>query len=349
MRYTDKVEEKGFISKEKILKYVSEEDIFKLVFGYKPVEYEYVTSPFREDTRPGCWFSRDYDTGKLRFVDFGNSEIINGVNMINIDCFDAVMIYYDLPNFYKALEFIYDKLIVNKNLSEINKPKKIKRVTKGNVIIEADTRPFNKIDARFWSSYGISSDNLIEDKVFAIKRFYLYNTRRGDIVKRVGNLSYIFTDFDNGKKKIYMPLKKQKRFITNLTANDIGGIKQIPNHGKLLVISKSYKDYRVLKNHNVTNIWFQNEGMIPSNKILINLAMRFDNIIIFFDNDEPGIKASKKLVAKINTMFPEKAKTLHLPIEWFNQYRVKDPSDVYKKMGKKNLIKFIDDNKIYTQ
>ena len=42
-------EKRGFIDKDDILKYVSEEDIFELVFGFKPKEFDYVTSPFRND------------------------------------------------------------------------------------------------------------------------------------------------------------------------------------------------------------------------------------------------------------------------------------------------------------
>ena len=46
------VKNKGFIDKDEILKYVSEEDIFELIFGFKPVEYERIVSPFREDNIP---------------------------------------------------------------------------------------------------------------------------------------------------------------------------------------------------------------------------------------------------------------------------------------------------------
>ena len=65
--------ERGFINKKKILEYVSEEQIFELVFGFEPVECEYVESPFRDDRNPGCWFQY-CPSGKLRFVDFANSS-----------------------------------------------------------------------------------------------------------------------------------------------------------------------------------------------------------------------------------------------------------------------------------
>ena len=52
---TDDIEVKKFLDKDKILEIVSEEDIFEMIFGFKPKEFDYVTSPFRQDNKPGCW------------------------------------------------------------------------------------------------------------------------------------------------------------------------------------------------------------------------------------------------------------------------------------------------------
>lgn len=333
--------EKGFISKEKILQYVSEEDIFKLVFGYKPVEYQYVTSPFRNDTRPGCWFHVDATTNKLRFNDFGNNEIINGIKMINIDCFDAVQVYFKLPNFYKTLEFIKEQLIDNRNIKNNIVVKKPKVIIKKEVIINIDIKNFTLKDQRYWSKYGITKQQLLDDKVFSVKKYKLLNSKYGDILKRVNTLCYSFNNFDNNRKKLYFPLNKgNKRFITNCKADDIGEINYLPNYGDKLIISKSYKDCRVLRNHNLNCIWFQNEGMIPDISLLYNLCKRFTNIIIFFDNDETGIKASIKIADIINNYFPGKAKSLYLP-EYLCSKSITDPSDMYFKMGQKHLKNFI--------
>jgi len=97
--------ERGFINKDKVLEYVSESQIFELVFGYEPIVHQYVLSPFRSDITPGCWF--EYSSrGELKFIDFANNNTINGIRMSNIDCFSAVQVYYELGNFYKTLEFI---------------------------------------------------------------------------------------------------------------------------------------------------------------------------------------------------------------------------------------------------
>ena len=61
-----------------ILAYVNELDIFEYVFGFRPREFEdYIASPFRDDSSPGCWFSTTLD-GKLKFIDWGSQRLIKG-------------------------------------------------------------------------------------------------------------------------------------------------------------------------------------------------------------------------------------------------------------------------------
>ena len=111
---TDDIEVKKFLDKDKILEIVSEEDIFEMIFGFKPKEFDYVTSPFRQDNKPGCWV---IVTGKLKFIDWASDYYVNGVKMVSMDCFDAVKLYYQLPNFYDTLHFIYNHLIQGKEIT----------------------------------------------------------------------------------------------------------------------------------------------------------------------------------------------------------------------------------------
>jgi hypothetical protein len=349
-RTTDRISESGFINKDKILEYVSQEDIFQLVFGFKPVEFEYITSPFRADESPGCWFELDFNTNKLRFTDFADTRVINRVKMSNIDCFDAVMVYFQLPNFYKTLEFIKDKLIDGKEIKHDIVHKIYTRpalVKKKRVKILMNTRDFYTTDRNFWSfKYLISKDNLIEDKVFPIKRFKLFDTKTGDHMFTTNDLAYAFTDFESGNKKIYRPKQKgSKRFITNCTAEDVGGMRTPVIAGRLLIITKSYKDFRVLKNLGLNVRWLQNEGMFPKGDAFWSLLENFDKIIVLFDNDAAGIKAAIDLVDLIN--FPERrrASYLHLPIDLL-PLGISDPSDLVYKRDETQLINFLKSNKV---
>lgn len=347
---TDDVEESGFINKDKILEYVTEEDIFELVFDFKPVEFDYVVSPFREDVNPGCWFEYAPNSGKLRFTDFGDNRVIRGVKMKNIDCFDAVMVHFNLSNFYRTLDFIKNKLIDGKNIkNDIVKKHVVRRKLekKKKVEILVKTRTFNNKDRAFWFlRYGMTKIDLIKDGVFPIQSFKLTNTKSGDHFFNTQDASYVYTEFVSGKKKIYRPFKKgSKRFVTNCGANDIGGMRSSVKAGRLLLITKSYKDYGVLKSFGLNVRWLQNESVTPDSDEFWNLIQSFDKIIVFYDNDNAGITGAKKLQDYINFKYPNKSSYVHLP-ENLNPLGISDPSDLVHKKNKEELVKFLKSNKI---
>ena len=103
---SDTIDRRGFISKESILSLITQEEIFELVFKFKPEEFNYVVSPLRNDDVPGCWFSYHY-TGTLYFIDFGSKRP-------HSDCFNIVQDYFKFPNFYLTLEYIHKTLIQGK-------------------------------------------------------------------------------------------------------------------------------------------------------------------------------------------------------------------------------------------
>lgn len=333
--------EASYIDKEYILNYVSEEDIFSLVFGFIPEEHQYVTSPFREDKNPNCWF--EFYDGKLRFVDFANHSIINGVRMNNIDCFNAVKVFYGLPNFYQVLDFIQEKLIKGKDVVEKSVKKQVINNTpnKNSTNIFFKSRSFNNFDKKFWGSYYITKKNLIEDKVFAVESFNIVNN--DSLTYTPYDICYCYTDFENNHKKIYRPYNK-KRFLTNCTKNDIGNIKNLIPYERLY-ITKSYKDCRVLRNLNLNCIWFQNEGMIPEDDVLLPVLNKVNDIVIWFDNDEAGLSAGKIVNDKILKL-GKKTKNIHLPISLLNE-GIKDPSDLIKYRGVNDIIEFLKSKKLW--
>ena len=107
------MEIRGYIDKEKILNLVTEEQIFSLVFGYEPEEFDRVVAPYRQDNNPGCWFERDINN-KLCLRDFAYGKK-------PLDCFETVKITYGLDNFYSVLEFIHKHLIQGKKLKPLEK------------------------------------------------------------------------------------------------------------------------------------------------------------------------------------------------------------------------------------
>lgn len=312
---------RGYISKDLILQQVTQEEIFSLVFNFIPQEFDYVVSPLRQDKEPGCWFT--YHTNNiLYFIDFGNTRT-------HSDCFNLVQDYFKIPNFYLTLEYIYQTLIQGKNRELLPTVKEATvKTEKKEVKIIIEARPFSMVDKSFWwNKYEISKKNLIEDKIFPTTKVYLLNTKTGSHIVNCDQKTYSYLGFKESRKKVYFPTREgKKRFLTNCTKDDIGGIDSLVISGRELIITKSYKDYRVLKNLGKNVVWFQNEGMVPNVLILYSLVRRFVNVIVWFDNDLPGMIASEKIKNIINQEFPGKAKNLWLP-EKALEFGVKDPSD----------------------
>lgn len=316
-----------------ILSLITEEDIFKLVFKEIPISF--VTSPFREDKNPGCFFQRDLQ-GRLRFVDFGDSRVIKGKKMNFLDCFDAVQIYYDLFDFYRTLEFIYDKCIKGKELIENRREELKTSIIRDKKRILIQPRNFIQQDEIFWTRFQISKKNLTEDMVIPVSKVRILSSRKETSNIDCYFITYAYTEFEKEHKKIYFPYGST-RFISTCTQNDIGSVKHILYEKDYLLITKSYKDCRILRNLSVNSVWFQNEGMIPEDKILISLINPFIKIFIFFDNDKAGINASNNLKQKILSLFEIEVIQIFLP----SSDGIKDSGEAVEKLGVDYLTKFL--------
>jgi hypothetical protein len=333
----------GFVDATKILQYVTQEQVYELALGYQPKEYDYIKAPYRVDEEAGCWFEFD-DGGKLMFKDFAYGKR-------PLDCFDLVQIMFNLPNFYQTLLFVKKALIDGKDITAQIKhveASSSRRKVKG-VNIFMQTRDFSSRDKVFWQKYQISKAHLIEDRVFAVSRAKLVykDKKKEPVAFNIQDICYAYTDFDTGHKKLYRPTQEGKlKFLTNCTQDDIGGYNSLIPCGRQLIITKSYKDYRVLKNQKLNVIWFQNEGMYPNLGTLKELCSRFESILVFYDNDAPGIRASQDLV-DVLSQFSKNVWQRHIPLPLLKE-GITDPSDFIHRKGRENLVAFLRQNKIIT-
>jgi len=319
-----------YISEQELLKVFSQEQIFELVFNFKPYQGQRVTSPIREDNNPNCFFRWYKD--RLYFIDFGSQIFIDNKIKTAFNCFEIVQYFYNLKSYFHTLLFIKNRL---DNIQlEFFFPAKNENNNTSSIFIE--TRPFDIRDKNFWSKYQISSNNLIEDNVKAVSKFTISN-KKGINTNIVQGLCYAYTDFEDNRLKLYRPFNKRLRFLSTCTKNDIGGIKNINYQKNYILITKSYKDYRVLKNQNTNVIWFQNEGMFPNKEILQTILNPFNQVFIFFDNDRQGNIASLRLKEYINSFLNTPTNTLQLT-------HSKDPAEFIHRYGKVQLLHFLTTN-----
>jgi hypothetical protein len=285
------------LSKELILSQISESRIWKVSLGFEPNEKDCITSPYRKDSSPGCRFSTS-ENGLLVLTDGAAiGSKVNGVSIFKVDCFQSLQILNNIP-----LNLVLSKLQESiNNASDINLGAIIKttiiatnkKKKKESSILYYWERPWNKWDKEYWSPYGITRQQLNDDFIFPINAWGLKKDGDSEWKKYICSnwCSYVLNDESWGQKvKIYQPFSKSMRFFGNVDNNCIGGLWDITDDDSDIIITKSYKDWRVLKNQGLNVIWFQNEGMLPDLELLAEYKHR--KFIILFDNDKAGIKAA---------------------------------------------------------
>ena len=307
------------LTKEEIFLKVNQEEIFKHVFGNFQTG-EYIQSPFRNDDSPGCWIQ--WHNGKLYFTDFASST-----RTVNLDMIGVIQLKYNL-SFKEAIDFIANFRCSN----EPEYPKYNKVFSNTNsTLIEFCPKPFDDYHKTYWSQYEITSSQLIQDNIFATK---WYKIKDSIFYPFPAETTYAIS-YPMDEVKICRPKVKANKWFTNTTKNTIGGTKSLPFLDKNLIISKSYKDWRVLTNLGFNVIYFQNEGMFPDMENLDIYIRMFDNVYVLFDNDKTGIEASKKLTDYINSEYSDKSQSLLLPTTQ------KDPADAIKEGNKEQLINYL--------
>lgn len=332
------------LSIQEVFQLIPQEEIFG-VFLKEPIIVDggctKYTAPYRNDENPGCFFS--YNGDELRFVDFasGSSHVSeNAIGFIS-KCTGL--------NYYESISFIVKYFNLGSVIScKANKGDTIKKINLNQYddTIRYAVRKWDMRDKKFWfDRYEIKSEQLIFDKVYPISCYGSNSKKTGEpYLITPFDIAYAITDFPSGNVKIYRPYSKDYKWLTNCNQNDVGGITHLSDRNDQIIVTKSYKDYRVLTNIGLKCIWLQNEGMVPLSSILKEISKKTDKIVIWFDNDPVGQAAIKKVVEK----FKEYHKNVHglfLPPILLNE-GIKDPSDLIDKKSLNELKEFCSNRKL---
>jgi hypothetical protein len=160
----------------------------------------------------------------------------------------------------------------------------------------------------YWEQYGISKATLNKYQVMAISHFWIDG-------KRITPYGVTFAyNFGNKKYKILQPDSAFK-WISNCSVEILQGYAQLPETGDLLIITSSLKDVMVLNELGYTAVAPQAESSIIPNKVLKKLKGRFKKIILYYNNDDAGLRSMDKY------NLPQIHNPMGLP---------KDPSDIVK-------------------
>lgn len=315
------------ISKELILSRFSEEQLMEY-YLHLPVRRGLFRSPLRRDKQPTCSFYRN-NSGTLIFKDFATGQHLNVFGVVQ-EIFKC--------DYHEALRIIANDMGIvrdrelHRNPGKINEsPTKItdKEMSK----IQVEVQDFTDLELKWWGKYGITLNILKKFNVYSCKHVFL----NGNLLAKSQQHCPIFGYY--GKKyqgielwRCYFPKRTSFRFITNWPSKKIQGYDQLPKEGKLLVITKSMKDCMTLYSCGISAIAPNSENLFVSDNMLNELKSRFKYVVVFYDNDRPGLHN----MARIRREHPE---LVYISIP--KQYGSKDISDFYKDHGRKETLNLI--------
>ena len=315
------------ITKELILSKFSEEQLMEY-YLHIPVKKGLFRSPLRRDKQPTCSFYRN-KSGTLIFKDFATGQHLN--------IFDVVQSIFRC-DYFESLRIIANDFgivrdsALRKNPGKINlNPIKIKdkEISK----IQIEVQEFTDSELRWWGKYGISKDILKRFNVYSCKYVFLNDQLFAESQQHCPIFGYYGKKYQGLELwRCYFPKRTSFRFITNWPSKKIQGYDQLPKKGKLLVITKSMKDSMCLYSCGITACAPNSENLFIPDKVLEDLKNRFENIVVLYDNDRPGLYN----MAKIRKEHPELT-YVFIP----KKYGSKDISDFYKDHGRKETLNLI--------
>lgn len=293
-------------------------------------------SPLRVDNHPS--FSIYLTNGNhIAWKDHANKE--RGGLM------DLLCRYWDCT-FNQAVAKICDLLIEKKDITI--KPRQIKTLTRKETDaltkIEVKVRPWQQYDYDYWASYGIEKQWLKYAEIYPIShKIITKKDKETGKSKRYifscHKFCYAFVERKDGRLslKIYSPFDKEHKWCSRMDASVWSLWTKIPQRGDNLIIGSSTKDcLNISCNLHIPAICMQGEGYTPKPQIINELKNRYNNIIVFYDNDytkedNPGRTDSLRLAEDYNL------KRVEIPAE----YEAKDPSDLFKKYGKEKYMEIM--------
>lgn len=294
------------VNLQELLSKLDDYDIYTYCIGNFKVG-KLMNSPLRSDDNiPSFAIFRNKE-GALMFKDHGTGESGNAITFLKL--------YKNITD-RNSLE--QELLKINNGINISNSVKNTyKHTTNYETDIGIVRQPFTFIDKQYWSQFHISIDTLKKFNVFSIK-YYLSNGIVKGIYKN-DNPMYAYKVY--GKFKIYRPLaSKYIKWRNNLTYDCVQGLKELPEFGNILIITKSLKDVMCLYEMGINAIAASSETTFIPTYLLENLKTKWKKIYLLYDRDKAGVKKARELSKEhnLNAFFVHK------------KFKSKDISDAIK-------------------
>jgi len=310
------------LCKRNILKQVSEYAIYNYyipVFKIGDISH----SPFREDLNPSFGiFIGKY--GDLTFNDFklGGGDCITFVALLEkVTRYSAMLI---INKIFKL------NLLPLKNTNTILPEFKTAKASLKNSNLKKKTKPKISIKLRDWNDNDkeyFSPLNYKKLQIYPIKFYWIDNQ-----LFNTDKLAYAFR-YDTNIYKIYQPNlnTKKGKWWTNIDSTiQWFGHTNLNYEKTLLYVCSSNKDASVLHQLGYNAIAPHTEAQMFSQEQYDYYSKYFDKIIIFYDNDDTGIKKATKF-----------SEVWDLDYIYLEDLDTKDPFEFIKQYGLNELNEFL--------
>lgn len=334
-----------WLTRDNIINKIGQEELYRF---YWPSLFQIggsVQKPYERDDHPSfSWF--ETNEGDIMWKDFSGNKS-GGFFELFLLCFpqysEKSMLVkinsdFNLNLQPKPTSFSTAKNVVSLPDTEIKLPvsDRKKHIVEIRVIIE----PFRDNDFDYWDIHGISESTLNMYNVHRAKQVWILNTKYSSQWRvfhtyREKDPMYVYIENET-ELQIYRPYAKIKsdKFRSSLQRTTVQGWNQLPETAERLFISSSRKD--VMNLYDCTKEYAIAPSGEHSYYSIIQKAeeikSRFKEIIIWFNNDDPGVEASINLQKLLGCRY------VNIPKGY-----PKDNSDFTKEYGKYKFIQFFNE------
>ena len=317
------------VTKDFILSKINQESIIHYYTGIEVNSKKLFLSPVRNDNKVTCGIYKS-KSGILYIHDFATNE--------HLDCWNLVMRLYNCDYFQALNKIAQDFNLIegSQNLEKVSPPVIIESIKESeSARIQVQIKNYTNEELNWWNQFGITLKLLKKYKVYSIRHVFLGGELKFTSSEKCPIYGYYFGKDKNGEEKwkIYFPLKKEYRFLNNLSKKVLQGYHQLPKTGDLLVITKSMKDVVALYGFGIAAVSPNSETLFLEDKKLEEFKQRFKHILVLYDNDKPGMHNMwliRKEHPELNYYF--------LPF-----YLSKDFTDSIKLVGVDNMKEYVDE------
>lgn len=287
-------------------------------YGFRKLNKKF-SSPFRRDTDPSAEV-RVNRSGKLVFNDYGGKQ--------GLDCFDVVQALFKL-DFIGALNKVAgDFGIIDGrpvNTKHIEWARALDKRVREETLIQFELLDWPEDALLYWSQFHITKEELEKDKdAFAIGQLCINGSWISNPKQRP-QFVYVMHDVETPKVffKVYRPYYARS-WYSNCPNHIPFGYRSLPFATDTLVITKSYKDMKVLRKFHPDVCATQNESVEAARFVLELLKGKYKRFILWYDADETGLHVASELKNEVTRI-------VTTPLHFSPM--VKDPADFISYYG----------------